>query len=151
LEPFLVFGEKGPKFLLAVVSGIVDDHSQLLSMPIFTAQEGIQELMEGNPVEHSFLRLDAETPFEYIDCSPVSEFLPVGSRGDFGLRSSGPPHPDDTCTLLEMHLILRPYVNIRLTDQLNQFFLKAACFSGSAPLGYVRGRSKRIPNLWNIL
>jgi hypothetical protein len=46
---------------------------------------------------------------------------------------------------LKMNLVFRMDPDLSMLQQADQFFLKSACVSGSAPFGYVRGRNKRMP------
>lgn len=128
-----------------MVASVVDDHRQLLSAPIFPAEEVLQESMEGHPVELIRFRFDAQAASSKVDCAPVANLRPGRCRGNLWLRTPRPPHTNDAGTLLKVNLVFRIDPDLRILQQADQFFLKSACLSGSAPFGYVRGRSKRMP------
>ena len=128
-----------------MVPGVVDDHRELLSTPILAAEKTLQESVEGNPIEFAFFGLYAKASGSNVHGSPVSDLRPGRGRGDLGLRATGPPHTDHAGTLLKMDLVLGIHSDLGIPQQADQFFLKAACASGSAPCGNVRGRNMRMP------
>ena len=128
-----------------MVTGVVDDHRELLSTPILAAEKTLQESVEGNPIEFAFFGLYAKASGSNLHGSPVSDLRPGRGRGDLGLRATGPPHTDHAGTLLKMDLVLGKDPKMRISEEADQFFLKAAWASASAPFGEVRDRSRRIP------
>lgn len=101
--------------------------------------------MEGHPIEFAFFGFDAKTSGSDVHGSPVSHLSPGRGRGDLGLGATGPPHTDHAGTLLKMDLVLGKDPKMRISEEADQFFLKAAWASASAPLGEVRGRNRRMP------
>ena len=128
-----------------MVPGVVDDHRELLSTPILAAEKTLQESVEGNPIEFAFFGLYAKASGSNLHGSPVSDLRPGRGRGDLGLKATGPPHTDHAGTLLKMDLVLGKDPNMRIAEYADQFFLKAAWASASAPFGEVRGRNRRMP------
>jgi hypothetical protein len=128
-----------------MVAGIVNYHRQFLSAAIFAAEKILHESLERDPIEFSLLGCHAKTSGFYIDCAPVANLRSGGCRRNPWLRSTRPPHADYARPLLKVNLILGIDANLGISEQADQFFLKTACASGSAPFGDVRGRNKRMP------
>lgn len=144
-QTFSVLGKKGPQFFLLMITSIVDDHRQLLSAAIFAAEEIFEESLERDPIEFSFFGRCAKTSGLDIDGAPIANLRSGGCRRNFWLCSARPPHSDHARPLLKMDLVLGIEANLRVPNQADQFFLKVACASGSAPFGDVRGRNRRMP------
>ena len=128
-----------------MVTGVVDDHRELLSTPILAVEKTLQESVEGNPIEFIFFGLHAKASGSNVHGSPVPDLGPGGGRGDLGLKATRPPHTDHAGTLLKMDLVLGKNPDMWISEYTDQFFLKAAWASSSAPFGEVRGRNRRMP------
>ena len=71
-----------------MVTGVVDDHRELLSTPILAAEKTLQESVEGNPIEFAFFGLYAKASGSKVRGSPVSDLRPGRGRGDLGICGS---------------------------------------------------------------
>lgn len=111
-----------------VVRSVVQDQVEFAPG---VSEDMVEELAKGFAVEGGGL-LGKKAPRLQVDGPKVAHLLASGRGEDPGLLSLGRPHPGQGAVSLEVYFVLAPELNVGFIHPLEEVFLNAFCWTGSA-------------------